>query len=202
MSKIKTGKIVKCYQCSKEVYKQNCFLIKSKNLFCSLECANNYQRRNKLRFICKICNKEFYWSKSRIKNHNPTYCSIECRNKDNEWIRNACIKGNLVQQSKRGLNKLELKGRKILEKINIKFKEQSLLFGKFLVDVELKDYPIVIQWDGKYWHSKPKRKRLDNSQDSYLEKCGFSILRFSDKEVYEMEENIIDNIQRAIYEIT
>lgn len=166
--------------------------------FCSLKCQINWQGRNKTNHICKICGTLFRWSPSRTKDYNPTYCSIKCRNKDKDWIQRACIQGNLIQQNKKGLNKLELEGRTILKDLNIDFKEQILMFNKFLVDVLIPDSNLIIQWDGEYWHSKPKRKNLDKSQDAYLNKCGYTVLRFLDKEVYKNKECVIENIQRAI----
>ena len=192
-----TGKIIKCDFCGGEVYKPKCNL-KHKNHFCNLDCANKFQGRKKLIFICKMCGKQFKWSKSRIKNNNPLYHNWSCRLKDKEHIRKNSLKGNLVQQYKKGLNKLELAGRKILQDLGIEFNEQVLMFDKFLVDVLLKRKPIVIQWDGEYWHNRPKRKKLDKSQDAYLKKCGYKILRFTDKEIKENKELVYDNIRKAI----
>jgi len=193
-----TGKIIKCNYCGNESYKQKCFL-KYQHSFCSIQCANLYQARNKIEFICKTCGKHFRWSKSRGQ---ATYCSIDCRNKDMDWIKNACIQGNLIQSKKRGLNRLEIAGQGILNEIKVAFNEQVLLFNKFLVDVLFKDYPIIIQWDGKYWHSKPQRQMLDVSQDAYLSKCGYAVKRFTDDQVYNEKELIVANIRRAIQEFT
>jgi very-short-patch-repair endonuclease len=189
----KTGKEICCEYCGASVYKPKGQL--KKNNFCSTDCANKWQGRNKIEFICKVCGEKFTWSKSRGE---AKYCSIECRNKSEDWKINACIQGNLVQQNKKGLNKLELAGRKILQNLGIKFNEQVLMFNKFLVDVLIKDKPIIIQWDGEYWHNKPKRKQLDESQDAYLNKCGYKVLRFTDREIRNNRQKVYDNIQRAI----
>jgi len=55
------------------------------------------------------------------------------------------INSTIRQQKKRGLNKLELKGRKILKELGIKFNEQVLMFDKFLVDILLKNKKVIIQ---------------------------------------------------------
>ncbi|NLD48299.1 MAG: DUF559 domain-containing protein [Clostridiaceae bacterium] len=193
----KTGKIIKCEWCGKEIYKQKSYL-NHKHYFCSIDCANKWQARNKKTFICKVCGKKFRLSKSLAeqKGRNPTYCSIACREKDPEYMGH--INGNLVQQHKKGLNKLELTGRKILQDLEIEFNEQILMFNKFLVDVLLKNKKIIIQWDGVYWHSKPERKKLDISQDAYLKKCGYEVLRFTDKDIKNNKEKVIENIKRAI----
>ena len=193
----KTGKIVKCRYCGKEVYKRK-FSLNNKNHFCSITCGNRWQGRNKLDFICKICGKKFKWSKSRIKHNNPLYCSWDCRIKDKEHIMKNAIMGNLVQQKKKGLNKLELRGRGLLEDLGVEFNEQVLMFDKFLVDVLLKNKPVIIQWDGEYWHNKPKRKMLDKSQDAYMNKCGYKVLRITDRQIKDYKEEVYANITRAI----
>jgi len=190
---LKTGKVTQCAFCKKENYKPKGQL-KERN-FCSTKCANEYQGRNKIEYICRICGDNFKWSKSRI---NPLYCSWDCRIKDKEHIRKNAIKGNIIQQNKKGLNKLELAGRKILQDIGIDFNEQVLMFNKFLVDVLVKDKPIIIQWDGEYWHSKPKRKLLDKSQDAYMKKCGYKVIRITDVEIKNNIKEVYANITRAI----
>jgi len=191
-----TGKNILCAHCGKTTYKPKGQL--KKQNFCSTVCANKYQGRNKIDFICKICGKKFRWSKSRVLQGNPTYCSVKCLNKDTEHFIKCGTASTLKQQKKRGLNKLELSGRMILENIGVRFNEQVLMFGKFLVDVLLKDKKIIIQWDGEYWHNKPKRKKLDKSQDAYLSKCGYIVLRITDKQIKNNIKGIYANIKRAI----
>lgn len=210
-TKRKTGELIQCEFCKKEVYKKKSVLSKNQNNFCSKECANEYQKKNKLEFICKICKKKFLWSKSRVIEHNPTYCSINCRNKDLEWIENACIKGNLIQQKKKGLNNIELLGREILNDLNLQFEEQVLIKNKFLVDVFVPKYNLIIQWDGDYWHchskytnpnkTQLKRKQLDSSQDAYLKKCGYNVLRFWETDIKNERVNN-DYIRKTIQSIT
>lgn len=193
----KTGKIIICEWCGKDIYKCKTFL-KSKNHFCSLECANKFQGRNKIEYICKICSKKFYLSKSLTQNRKYPikYCSIKCRNNDPNF--DAGIKGNIAQQNKKGLNKLELEGRQILKEMGIEFEEQILMFEKFLVDVIIKDSKLIIQWDGEYWHNKPKRKKLDISQDAYMKKCGYNVLRITDNQIKNNIKEVYENIKAAI----
>lgn len=192
----KTGKIIECVMCGKATYKPKGQLKKAN--FCSTKCANEHQSRNKVEFICKICGKKFKWSKSRLTQANPTYCCMDCRNKDKEHLINCGLTSTIRQQNKKGLNKLELSGRKILKEIGAEFNEQVLMFNKFLVDVLIKDKPIIIQWDGEYWHNKPKRKKLDISQDAYMTKCGYKVLRITDKEIKNNLKEVYANITRTI----
>ena len=193
-----TGETVKCVECGKSIYKPKNQLDRVQNSFCSQDCANKWQGRNKIEITCKVCGIKFKVSKSRVTYDNTTYCSIKCRSKDKDWIRNACIKGNLVQQNNKGANKLEICGGKILRELGIEFQEQILMFEKFLVDVLIPEKKIVVQWDGVYWHSKPKRKQLDDSQDKYLAKCGYKVLRYTDKQIKEDREAVKQDIIKQL----
>jgi len=207
----RTGMTVNCGNCGVEVYKNAAQLEKTSNNFCSIGCANKFQSKNKLKFVCKTCNVDFYWSKSRIQEHNPTYCTVECRNNDPEWIRNACVVGNLAQMSKKGPNKLELLGRTIIKECDIDFMEQVVIADKFVVDVFIPYHNIIIQWDGDYWHGHPsklkngvpdtrqkKRMNLDKSQDAYMKKCGYRVLRFWEHEVISDVSKNTNNIKNTI----
>jgi very-short-patch-repair endonuclease len=186
---IKNGKIVCCSQCEQEVYKPLNIILRSKNHFCSPTCANDFQKRNKVSFECKTCQKEFHKSKSELtkaesRNHKIQYCSIDCRNKDTARMTQKAQSMNEIQFNKKGLNKLEIAGREWLQALgfihNVDFFEQILLFDKFTVDVYFPKYLFVVQFDGFYWHSKPKRVKLDSSQDAYLNKAGLRVFRITD----------------------
>ena len=105
----KKGKVIECEWCHKLSYKPKSLYDNVKTHFCSKKCANNYQKKDKLKLTCKTCNKEFYVSKSREKR---IYCSVVCRNLDKDWVQSTSLKANLTQLNKKGLNRLELKGRK------------------------------------------------------------------------------------------
>ena len=195
----KKGKVIECEWCHKLSYKPKSFYDKRKNHFCSSECANNYQRRGKLKLTCKICKKEFYVSRSKQKR---IYCSVACRNLDKDWVQSTSLKANLTQLNKKGLNKLELKGREILEELGLErdrdFMEQYPLFNKFTVDIWIPEKRLVVQWDGTYWHSQPRRKRLDISQDRYMNKAGINVLRVSDLQVRDNISVVYENIKKAM----
>lgn len=86
-------------------------------------------------------------------------------------------------------NKTEIAGEEILTAFGIDFKSQFIVEDKFCVDVFIPSLKIVIQFDGDYWHGHPrkfnandlrqkKRMALDISQDAYMAKLGYRILRF------------------------
>jgi very-short-patch-repair endonuclease len=192
----KTGLEKICKNCGKNIYVRKCWILNDN--FCNFKCHNEYQGINKVEYTCKICGKKFKWSKSRITIANPKYCSQKCVNLDTDFIKSRAIKANIVQQNKQGLNKLEIKGGEILKDIGVSFKEQVLMFNKFLVDVLIENKKLIIQWDGVYWHSKPRRKQLDISQDAYFKKCGYNVIRITDEQIKNGEDDVYDIIKTAI----
>ena len=86
-----------------------------------------------------------------------------------------------------------------------------MIAGKFTVDAVLHEKMIVIQWDGNYWHGyraandntplqtrQAKRSALDKSQDAYMAKCGYVVLRFWEHEVFNQPEKVLEAITIAI----
>lgn len=202
----KTGKYVSCGVCGKELYRPKARMRMHRHYFCSVRCADQGQRKNKLQFTCKTCGKEFRWSPSRVSKHNPTYCSIKCRTACPDWRRNAIIKSNLVQQNNKQPNKLEVAGSKLLDTLGIKYLTQVLICEKFVVDVFIPKFNIVIQWDGDYWHGylaikdarQRKRCNLDKSQDAYMKKVGYTVIRFWEHDVKDAKDVVIKKIKATL----
>ena len=46
---------------------------------------------------------------------------------------------------------------------------------------------LMIEADGKYWHNLEKVKKKDKAENAYLTKCGYKILRLSEKEIMKGE---------------
>lgn len=210
--KKKNGEIVSCDMCGREVYKSNTFLKKYKNHFCCKGCANEYQKRNKVKLFCDFCGKEFHKSKSLV-NDTYNFCSIVCRDK-HPFFKNNLVVMNNNQSKKKGLNKLEERGRSIIEELGIKkYKEQYVINNKFNVDVYIPEFNLVIEWWGDYWHGNKKNKegelddrqskrvRLDNEEKKYLEKCGINFLSFWEHEVYKNSELVKKKIKGKISDI-
>lgn len=206
-AKRKTGKMCVCKQCSTVFYAPKCRSEEAK--FCSIACANKWQGRNKIEFICKICGKRYRLSPSRAEQTNPTYCSITCRNND-PAVKKRLLEMNAIQQTL-SPNKLEIAGYKILDGMKIGYTKQTMLFEKFVVDAFIPERGLVIQFDGDYWHGnrdkfsnldarQSKRVALDKSQDAYMRKCGLRILRFWECIVHKSPSIVRSEIESAIQE--
>ena len=117
--------------------------------------------------------------------------------------------------NKAGLNRLELRGKHLLENMGLCFKQQVLLEKIAIVDVFIPEMKLVIQWDGNYWHGHPlkikggkpdrrQKSRMDKDveQDTKLKNLGYTVIRVWDSDLKHNEEAVIENIQRTISKIT
>lgn len=206
-----TGSNVPCAGCGASFYLPAYRILRSKRHFCGPACHNDFQRRSKVRRACQVCNTEFLLSPSNAAMTAGRYCSIECRTSCSTWRENAAIAGNLEQMRKRGPNRLELAGRAILDGLGLAHEEQVLIGGKFTVDVRLVDRPVVIQWDGDYWHGyrapgdirpldarQAKRATFDRTQDAYMRAAGLVVLRFWEHEVMKSPSAVAAAISVAL----
>lgn len=182
----KNGKIINCEQCGESFYVSKC-RIESGARFCSDDCHNEYQGRNKTSHTCQICGKDFRWSPSRTEsgNYNITYCSLDCRDSDPER-RKMLLKMNAAQQLG-NTTKLERAGYEMLDRAGVKYEPQRVFAGKFTPDAVIPSARLVVQFDGDYWHDKSgksteprilKRVNADRSQDAYIRACGWEVIRF------------------------
>jgi very-short-patch-repair endonuclease len=63
------------------------------------------------------------------------------------------------------------------------FEEQKIINSKFIVDVYIPEFNLVIECDGEYWHSLEAVKKRDKAKNAYLTKCGFNLLRLKEAEI-------------------
>ena len=174
--------------------------------FCSHACTNAWQGRNKDIYTCRICSQPFKWSPSRKKT-NPTYCSLKCRDLD-PARREQLVRMQALQQALCP-NRNEILGCKTLADAGLAFEAQHSFKGKFVVDALLENAPIVIQFDGDYWHGHPdkhpnpdrrqkKRMALDKSQDAYMRTCGYLVVRVWESELQRDPSILITRIQQLL----
>lgn len=173
-------------------------------MFCSAACQNKWQGRNKTSNICKVCGNLFKCSPSRNKWDAVLYCSIACRDASPQSIENL-RQMNLGQQSGKR-TRCEVAGYAILDSLKIDYRPQHLLAGKFCVDAFIESLATVVQFDGDYWHGNPakfpepdsrqaKRMRLDKSQDAYLKRCGYRVLRFWESDLLKNPSEVASAIR-------
>jgi len=73
---IKTGKIVMCENCGKEIYKAP-FELVQKHHYCSKKCFLLHYRKGQFA-TCVICEKQFWMQNWQLRRSEKYYCSREC----------------------------------------------------------------------------------------------------------------------------
>lgn len=70
-----------------------------------------------------------------------------------------------------------------LKKRGLLFETQKLINGRFLVDAYIPSLNLIIEADGDYWHNLERVQKKDKAENAYLTKCGYKLLRLSEREI-------------------
>lgn len=189
------GKIQKCETCRETFYAPGWLLDKNGGRYCSHIC-----RRLSLNLICPICGKGFKRPPSDIRTEN--YCSNNCRDKGTA-IRLA--NGTIFTKT----TQLEIAGRELLNELEFDYVEQKVIGFKYVVDVLIPVYNLIVQWDGDFWHGNPikypklspiqkKNRSRDKKCDRLCFKIGYQVKRFWESDVYERPQWVKNEIRKAI----
>lgn len=185
---------------------------KKTGICCSRKCGFEHHKTGQ-NITCEVCGK-VAWKHQCEMNHKHHFCSLNCGNyfqkttTDKQRMRQSGINSCLSQSSRRGLNGLEMAGRKILEEmgyiLKADFLEQAVLCGN-VVDVYFPKQKVIIQWDGDYWHGNPsvrktitayQKKQADRDirQDKHFSENGFRILRIWEFDIKKHRDSVIRKI--------
>lgn len=126
-----------------------------------------------LKLICEKCGKV----RHKERGGKP-YINNLCRN---------CFKHTQPQSS------IEVSMSNGLKSLNIEFVEQFKL-GRYFYDFCIPEIMLLIETDGKYWHSIPENKARDLLKNKLAIKNGYTLFRFS-------EDEVKDNINKCIKQI-
>lgn len=197
----KTGEIVACFNCGKSCYQTAYAREKFKKSFCSFECNMDFQRKRRPTRICKNCGIEF-------RKIAKKYCSTYCARHSEENILN--LAKMCRSQSVRKENKLEKAGYELLAELGFKFERQFNYGKRYVADAYLKDYNLIMLFDGDYWHGNPiifkklsdrqlRQKNVDSRANEAAIKYKFNILRLWENEIHKqpvlIKEKIINFIK-------
>jgi superfamily I DNA/RNA helicase/very-short-patch-repair endonuclease len=91
---------------------------------------------------------------------------------------------------------------KALDEKELCFRAQALI-GRYHVDflVEKNGAQVVVECDGKAYHSSDKAKEKDGERDLYLQGCGYPVLRFTGGEINSRIGLCVEQIQQALDEL-
>jgi hypothetical protein len=190
---------------------------KSTQRFCSDKCQNKWQSQQ-VGFLnkkctkqctnCDFCGKEFLIKKYKLNDGSSHFCSKECRQKwySTVWSQSENWKEEsrkrqasiLKDYSVVTLTKPQVIINDILNNMNINFiNEKDFVY--YSVDNYLKDYDLIIEVMGDYWHASPiKYKQLNDLQKKNVRrdkaKHSFLLDNYHIEVLYLWEKDIINNL--------
>ncbi|MBP3750080.1 MAG: endonuclease domain-containing protein [Prevotella sp.] len=83
------------------------------------------------------------------------------------------------------------------EQLWFKFNRQHIV-GDYIVDFICLEKGLVIEVDGGY-HSEYEQIQRDECRTEHLEDMGLKVIRFSNEEVLNNIEGVLDNIRKELY---
>lgn len=217
-SKQKENRVKKiCEQCGEEY--NIIFSRKDSSMFCSNECRKNWLKINAPRnknhhqytrkqINCSICGKKFERKLSRIKD-DRNFCSEKCFrewyandfSQQEEWKeerRKTILKNYENGKFEHTKTKPQLVIESILNKNNIEFTREKS-FDFYSVDIYLKDYNLIIEVQGDYWHCNNKKYNTINYKNqlkkirSDKSKSTFILNNYNINVLYLWENDIMNN---------
>ena len=81
--------------------------------------------------------------------------------------------------------------------LGVRFRRQHPI-SDYIVDFVCLSHGLVIEIDGGY-HNIEEVKKYDEERTFYLEKEGFSVLRFTNEQVLGDLDNVIETIKQRLY---
>ena len=130
----------------------------------------------------------------KLTNEHKIKLSITKKNKySKDYYRERGLKGLVKQQNMKEPTSLEKAVYDYLLLKGILFEKQKLVNGKFIVDAYIPALNLIIEADGKYWHSLDRVRKKDKAENAYLIKCGFKLLRLNEEEIKsgEFKERLV-----------
>ena len=131
-------------------------------------------------------------SKRNSGKNNPFY-NKKHSDETKESIRSKTFKQMLTSR-KFSYTKPEVFFYDELGKRKIDFVPQFNLNNKFLVDAFIPFINTLVQVDGNYWHNLERVIKKDKSFNAYAKKCGYRVVRFWEKDIYENIDKCIENL--------
>ena len=85
------------------------------------------------------------------------------------------------------------------KKIGYKFRRQHIV-GEYITDFINLKYKLIIEIDGKY-HQEAEQVIKDTQRTQYLEQKGYTVIRFTNEEIFNHMEDVIKKIKETIMAI-
>ncbi len=158
----KKGWFIPCKNCGKSVYITPWY-VKARRSFCSRYCQGKYLITHEITGMGG-------------KKHSQ-------KTKEKMSKSHMGIIAGIVAVAKKKITSIEAILYKELDLRGIYYISQYSLDNKFLVDAYIPALKLVIEADGKYWHSLPRSKKRDILKEEYCKTNHYQLLRLSEKEI-------------------
>ena len=176
---------VVCRQCGQQ-FRAVASDIKRGRAYCGRACSDSAARTGDDR-TCPQCGKAFYAAKKSQRRCCSQRCALKYR----------------------GETTVEKLGYALLDELGIKHEKQATVGSHFIVDALLSAVPVVVEFDGDYWHGNPamfpapntvqrKNRQRDLAKDGYLRKLGFHCCRIWGSELRHDERSAMRRILQAV----
>lgn len=161
---------------------------------CSAACAHIKARKHQRDDIthCLICNRALT---SRQISNQGRYCSRSCqgeglRQRHEQPEYKAFMREHGARCAARGQQaptRIELAMADALNVARVRYVYQFEYGNRYgiigVADFAIPEAMVIIECDGEYWHGRPETQQRDHQKDAYLKACGYTVLRFSEREI-------------------
>lgn len=205
-----------CLHCGTDFRAHNWDVAQGWGRYCSKECRND-ARTTKVERVCEICGDGFLIKKSHAEKGNGRFCGRACHSVHQATdpdLRQRRIKMLQAQLDQKTPTRCELMLYVLMDQLvgDGNWERQHAVFH-WVVDAAIPGQKVVIQADGDFWHGKKAADNggsapdfviaavnRDRSQDAYLAKAGWRILRLWESELLGDPEWCLRRIKRFLSE--
>ncbi len=82
--------------------------------------------------------------------------------------------------------------------LGVTFKRQHII-GEYIVDFVSFEAKLIVELDGKY-HQLPQQQTNDIERTKWLENKGYKVMRFTNEELFENIDGVLEEIKERLYE--
>ena len=82
--------------------------------------------------------------------------------------------------------------------LGVTFKRQHII-GDYITDFVCMDSKLIVELDGGY-HQLPQQQTNDAERTNWLENKGYKIIRFTNEELFENIDGVLEKIKEKLYE--
>ncbi len=180
-----------------------------KATYCN-SCATKNFRKGKSNVHCLQCDRTFHVKPFSIKRGRGKFCSktcsrihkkgrflgnnspswkggkpncLDCGIKLASYYARRCLMCRVKNEQIKSPTSIEKVVLNELTEMGLIFESQKIINDKFCVDIYILKSNLVIECDGTYWHGLDRIVKKDKSENAYLSKCGYNLLRLTEDEI-------------------